>query len=78
MATKDPLASLEGDMLDVAPGVEKSGGEIKATSHAERLGNIADNSAPTTNGTKGRVQQCDVLVIGARFSGKTLGRGLSG
>ncbi|OQO11674.1 hypothetical protein B0A48_03401 [Cryoendolithus antarcticus] len=74
MATSDPLSSLEGDMLDVAPGVKVVNGDIKATDHLERLPNVA-------NGTNGSMQnghtnetvkhQCDVLVVGAGFSGIT-------
>lgn len=74
MATKDPLSSLEGDMMDVAPGVEKVNGDIKATSHVERLENVAD-SLPSgqkeADAAGGKVEKCDVLVVGAGFSGKS-------
>jgi cation diffusion facilitator CzcD-associated flavoprotein CzcO len=73
MATSDPLASLEGDMLDVAPGVELVNGDLKATSHIERLKNTEDTTIPTTNGDSINIspQECDVLVVGAGFSGVT-------
>lgn len=74
MATKDPLASLEGDMMDVAPGVEKVNGDVKATSHIERLENVADSlphRQKEADGAPGKVGQCDVLVVGAGFSGKS-------
>lgn len=73
MATADPLASLEGDMLDVAPGVEKSNGDFRAAHHIERPQNVAETVAPgtKTNGVQGEVQRCDVLVVGAGFSGIT-------
>lgn len=70
MASKDPLTSLEGDMLDVAPGVKQVNGDISAAEHVERLPNVADGSRPAVNGnTKPKeVQDCDVLVVGAGFS----------
>jgi cation diffusion facilitator CzcD-associated flavoprotein CzcO len=73
MATADPLASLEGDMLDVAPGVELVKGDIQATSHIERSENIEETVVPETktNGVEEHVQTCDVLVVGAGFSGVT-------
>lgn len=73
MASKDPLTSLEGDMLDVAPGVKQVNGDISAAEHVERLPNVADGSRPAVNGnTKPKeVQDCDVLVVGAGFSGIT-------
>lgn len=73
MATADPLASLEGDMLDVAPGVELVNGDFKATSHIERSGNIEETPKPQTQTyvEEPPVQHCDVLVIGAGFSGVT-------
>jgi cation diffusion facilitator CzcD-associated flavoprotein CzcO len=73
MATSDPLASLEGDMLDVAPGVELTNGDIKATDHVERLPNVAETCTPEpkANGNGHQVQECDVLVVGAGFSGVT-------
>jgi cation diffusion facilitator CzcD-associated flavoprotein CzcO len=73
MATSDPLASLEGDMLDIAPGVELVNGDIQATSHVKRLPNVAETSMPDSkaNGKQVEVQKCDVLVVGAGFSGVT-------
>jgi NADPH-dependent 2,4-dienoyl-CoA reductase/sulfur reductase-like enzyme len=70
MATQDPLSSLEGDMLDVAPGVKQVKGDIAATSHIERLPNVANEDAtdPAGNGSSKEVQHCDVLVVGAGFS----------
>lgn len=60
-------------MLDVAPGVELVNGDSKATNHIERLPNVEDTTAsePKTNGTEAQVQKCDVLVVGAGFSGVT-------
>lgn len=71
MATTDPLSSLEGDMLDVAPGVERVNGEFKATSNIERLPNVAENGSAESKSeaTNGEMQDCDVLVVGAGFSG---------
>jgi cation diffusion facilitator CzcD-associated flavoprotein CzcO len=74
MATADPLSSLEGDMLDVAPGVKAINGDFKATSHIERLPNVASetlDAKPEANGTHTETQKCDVLVVGAGFSGIT-------
>lgn len=70
MATTDPLASLEGDMLDVAPGVEKKNGDISAVQHVERLPNVEGQTKASeqTNGAQKEVQECDVLVVGAGFS----------
>lgn len=71
MATQDPLASLEGDMLDVAPGVKPVDGDVKATEHVERLANVETNSTEKNgNASNGEVQECDVLVVGAGFSGE--------
>ena len=66
MATSDPLASLEGDMLDVAPGVDLANGDIKATDNIKRLPNVAETSTPElkVNGNREQVQKCDVLVVG--------------
>lgn len=71
MATADPLSSLEGDMLDVAPGVERVNGDFKATSNIERPPNVEVNESAEkkTEAAKGEVQKCDVLVVGAGFSG---------
>lgn len=71
MATQDPLASLEGDMLDVAPGVKPVDGDVKATEHVERLANVETNSTDKNgSASNGEVQECDVLVVGAGFSGE--------
>ena len=71
MATTDPLSSLEGDMLDVAPGVERVNGEFKTTSNIERLPSVAENGSAESKSeaTNGETQDCDVLVVGAGFSG---------
>ena len=60
-------------MLDVAPGVELTNGDIKATDHVERLPNVAETFMPAsqTNGDGEQVKTCDVLVVGTGFSGVT-------
>ena len=70
MASQDPLSSLEGDQLDIAPGAKQSKGDIVAADHIERLPNVANGSPITepTDGQDDKVQKCDVLVVGAGFS----------
>lgn len=72
MATSDPLASLEGDMSDFAPNAEHVNGDVKDTS---RLPNVAVNASAEekTEAVNGDVQKCDVLVVGAGFSGESCG-----
>lgn len=69
MATSDPLASLEGDMSNFAPNAEHINGDVKDTS---RLPNVAVNGSAEkkTEAVNGEVQECDVLVVGAGFSGE--------
>ena len=61
-------------MLDVAPGVEAVNGDFKASSNIERLPNVATETPDNqtgANATTAETQTCDVLVVGAGFSGIT-------
>ncbi|KAM0720984.1 hypothetical protein Q7P37_003269 [Cladosporium fusiforme] len=73
MAITDPLSSLDGDVLDVTPGVDRVNGDLKAGDKIERLPNVAVNGSAEkkTEAVNGEVQKCDVLVVGAGFSGIT-------
>lgn len=66
---KDAMASLDGDMLAVNGDTGPVNGDIKADSeHIERIGH-GESANGQSNGAPKEPVICDVVVVGAGFSG---------